>query len=195
MGLSTGASGMSFGTGVQAAGAITSAGGAYQQAQGQRSALAYQASIADFNAHIAGFQASDAIRNGQTAEENQDLKTGQVTGTQRATMAANGVDLGFGNATEILSTTAMMGQRDANQIHDNAMMQAWGYRTQQSSYLQTESELNSLRSGIHPLVSGASSLLTGATQVAASWDKSAKVNGTPTFGAAIGSKWSSLWGN
>lgn len=193
MGISAGA--MSLGTGLQAAGAVTSAIGSYSQAQGQRSALAYQASIADFNAHIAQGQASDAIRNGQTAEENQDLKTGQVMGTQRATLAANGVDLGSGNANEILSTTALMGKRDANQIHDNAMLQAWGYRTQAASYLQNETELNSLRDGIHPLMSGVSSLLTGATQVASGWDKTAKVNGTPDFSSTVKGKWSSLWGS
>ena len=54
-----------------------------------------------------------------------------------------------------------------------------------------KTELNSLRDGIHPLVSGASSLLTGATQVAASWDRVAKLKGTPRLGATIENKLSS----
>ena len=119
-----------MGIGASAAGAITSAGAAYGQAQSQRSALEYQASVSRSNAALAAAQGSDAIRNGQTAEGNQDLKTGAFFGAQRAQMAANGVDLGSGSPNDVLATTSFMGQRDALQIHDNAMMQAWGFKTQ-----------------------------------------------------------------
>lgn len=182
-----------MGIGASAAGAIMQAGGAYQQAQGQRSALQYQASVARGNAVLAGDQASDAIRNGQTAEGVQDLRTGQTLGTQRARMAANGVDLGEGSANDVLTTTKYMGERDALQIHDNAMMEAWGYRTQQQSFLDDASREDGEASTISPWTAAGTSLLTGATKVAASWDARAKVNGTADFGTTVKNKASSLW--
>jgi hypothetical protein len=182
-----------MGIGASAAGAIMQAGGAYQQAQGQRSSLQYQASVARANAALAGDQASDAIRNGQTAEGIQDLKTGQMIGTQRAHLAAAGVDLGEGSANDILSTTKYMGERDALQIHDNAMMQAWGYRTQQQNFLDDANREDSEAATISPWMAAGTSLLTGATKVAGVWDAKAKANGTPDFGTTLKTKATSLW--
>jgi hypothetical protein len=193
-----------MGIGASAAGAIMSAGSAYQQAQGQRSSLQYQASVARTNAVFAGYQASDAVRNGQTAEGAQDLKTGQMIGTQRARLAASGVDLGEGSASDILTTTRYMGKRDALQIHDNAMMQAWGYRTQQQSFLDDASRAEGEADAISPWMAAGTSLLTGATRVAAGWDAKAKVNGTADFSTTVKSKWAdwtrnpsdaNAWGN
>jgi hypothetical protein len=184
-----------MGIGASAAGAIMSAGSAYQQAQGQRSSLQYQASVARMNAGLAAGQASDAIRNGQTAEGIQDLRTAQTLSTQRAQMAANGVDLGEGSPNDVLSTTKYMGARDALQIHDNAMMQAWGYRTQQEGFLTDASRAEREASTISPWTATATSLLTGATRVAQSWDARAKVNGTADFGTTVKTKLSNIWGS
>jgi len=182
-----------MGMGASAAGTIMSAGAAYNQAQAQRAGLQYNAAVARENAALAGGQASDAIRNGQVAEGVQDLKTGQMLGTQRAAMAANGVDLGEGSANDVLTTTKYMGERDALQIHDNAMMQAWGYRTQQQSFLTDATREEAEASTISPWMAAGTSLLTGATRVAASWDAKAKANGTPDFGTTMKNKASSLW--
>lgn len=184
-----------MGIAASAAGAIMSAGGAYQKADGQRSSLEYQASVSRSNSVLAGFQASDAITNGQAVEGNQRLKTAQLKGAQRAQMAANGVDLGEGSANDVLSTTTMMGERDALQIHDTAMMQAWGYRTQQQSLLDDASRAEGQADAISPWMAAGASLLTGASGVAASWDAKAKVNGTADFGTTAKNKWSSMWGN
>ncbi|WP_426116307.1 hypothetical protein [Massilia sp. PWRC2] len=169
------------------------AGGAYQQAQGQRSSLEYQASVSRSNAVLAGRQASDTVTHGQTVEGNQRLKTAQLKGTQRAQMAANGVDLGEGNANDVLATTTMMGERDALQIHDTAMMQAWGYRTQQQGLLDDARRQDSAADSISPWMAAGTSLLTGATKVGQQWDAKAKANGTPDFGTTIKNQFSSMW--
>ncbi|MGZ3184409.1 MAG: virion core protein, T7 gp14 family [Telluria sp.] len=186
---------LSMGVGASAAGAIMSAGSAYQQAQAQRASLRYQGAVDRMNAGLAGDQASDAIRNGQTAEGVQDLRTAQVTGTQRAQMAANGVDLGEGSPNDVLATTKYMGTRDALQIHDNAMMQAWGYRTQQSSFLLDANRAEGEADTISPWMAAGTSLLTGASRVSASWDAKAKANGTPDFGTTVKTKLSNMWGS
>lgn len=179
--------------GMGTAGAIVQAGGAYAQAQGQRSALEYQASVAQFNSKVAGWQASDAIRNGQTAEENQDLKTGAIISTQRAALAANGVDLGSGNANEVLTTSKFMGNRDALQIHDNAVMQAWGFRTQAANYTGQAGMLGAISDNIHPLLSAGTTFLSGETNAVNNFDKIAKVNGTADFTTTLKNKWASMW--
>lgn len=183
-----------MGIAASGAGAIMSAGSAYQQAQGQRSSLEYQAAVSRTNAVMAGHQASDAITQGQAVEGNQRLKTGQFVGMQRAHLAASGVDLGEGNANEILSTTKLMGERDALQIHDNAMMQAWGYRTQQQSFLDDASRAEGQAGAISPWMAAGTSLLTGASSVSNSWDAKAKVKGTPDFGTTMSSKFLMMGG-
>lgn len=177
-----------MGIGAAVAGTVMQAGSAYGQAQGQRSALEYQASVSRSNARMAEHQASDVIRAGQAAEGVQRMRTGQIKGAQRAQMAANGIDLGEGNATDILTTTEYMGERDALQIHDNAMMQAWGYRTQQQSFLDDASRAEGQRGAISPWLAAGTSLLTSASSVAAGWDAKAKVTGGSSFGTALSSK-------
>lgn len=179
--------------GMGTAGAIIQAGGAYKQAQGQRSAMEYQASVAQFNSKIAEGQASDAIRAGQTAEENHDLKTGAIMGAQRAALAANGVDLGSGSANDVLTTTKFMGKRDALQIHDNALMQAWGYRTQAANFTSQAGMLNGMAGDIDPLMSAGTTFLASGAKDVENYDRKAKANGTSDFTTTLKNKWASLW--
>jgi hypothetical protein len=88
-----------------------------------------------------------------------------------------------------------MGTRDALQIHDNAMMLAWGYRTQQQNFLTDANREENEASTISPWTAGATSLLTGATRVSSVWDAKAKVNGTADFGTTVKSKFSNMWGS
>jgi hypothetical protein len=108
-------------------------------------------------------------------------------------MAANGVDLGEGNPNDVLTTTKYMGTRDALQIHDNAMMQAWGYRTQQAGMLVDANRADKEADTISPWMAAGTSLLTGASRVSSVWDAKAKVNGTADFGTTVKSKVSNAW--
>ena len=62
------------------------------------------------------------------------MKTRLMIGTQRATLAANGVDLQFGSPLDILGDTAMFGAIDEQRIQANAAREAWGYRTEAMNY-------------------------------------------------------------
>lgn len=174
-----------MGVGASITGTILQAGGAFTQASGQRSALDYESSVAKTNAKVAQWQASQALNNGQIAEENQGLKTAALMGSQRVALASGGVDLGSGNANDILTTTKFMGNRDALQIHDNAMLQAWGYKTQSQYYSDNAQHLSNMADGINPWLSGGTSLLTGATNVASNWEKLSKVTGG-SFASTVG---------
>lgn len=156
----------SLSLGLQAAGAVSGAIGAFYSAKMTKNQLAFEASMARINARIAELGAQQELLNGQKAVGALTLQAGQLKSRQRTAMAANGIDLGEGNAAEIQASTDLMKAIDVNTIEANAVRDAWGFRTQGANY---QSEALMKPSGISPFAAGASSLLTGAGQVASSW--------------------------
>jgi hypothetical protein len=152
-----------------AAGAVTSASAARDKAKGEQAALNYQAKVAENNRQIATWQSEDALQRGQTAINQHQLKVAQLRGTQRASLAARGIDLGQGSALDILSDTEVMGQIDANTIADNFAKEAWAYRNQASNAGGDAALLRGRADGISPGAAAAGSLLTSAGSVASSW--------------------------
>ncbi len=212
---------------VSAGGAINSAVGSYYSAQSQKSSLQSQAALGqiqagvmnsqagvvsaigdsqalaieatgDFNASIAELGAQSALDQGQSEIAAATLKAGQLKSSQRAALAANGVDLNQGSAAEVQQSGDIMKDVDVATLKANAVRSAWGYRAQgmsdqlaaKTSALNTRAnaEMNALNlktgalstsananmqaasaAGISPLGSAASSLMTGAGQVASTW--------------------------
>ncbi len=151
----------------QAAGAGTSAAGAYYSARGEKSALKAQADMADTNAAISELTAQSALRQGQAQEQNSRLKTADLKSSQRASMAANGIDIGAGGtAKNILETTDLFGEIDADTIAANAARSAWGYRTEAVNYKNDARLKRTSARGINPALNAGVTLLDGATSVA-----------------------------
>ena len=148
--------------------------GAMNQADSQKQAYEYQAQVARNNAVLQEYQARFALEQGQAAEQNQRLKTAALFGDQRASMAANGIDLGEGSALDVLTTTKFMGERDALTIRDNASRKAWAYRVGAQNYLDDAAFKNATADGISPMMAGVTSLLGSATSVADTWYKAKK---------------------
>jgi len=155
--------------GAQAYGAVASTAAAYNKSKADKMAYEYQAKVAENNAQVTEWQARDAIVRGQTAEANSRLKTAALKGTQRASMAARGLDLGEGSPLNILTDTDYMGEVDAGIIKDNVAREAWGYRTQGTNY-RNNAEMLKFRAGMEsPGTAAAGTLLTNAGKVASSW--------------------------
>lgn len=198
---------------MQGAGAASSAVGAYYGAQANKQSLSLQANLADINAgsarSLAGINLASArdtadinarmlesaaqatLLTGQREEQKSRIATANLKGTQRASMAANGIVLGEGTANQVLTSTDVLGEADANTLHANAVRAAWGYRTDsvnqtnqimgravdQNNQLldrasnQTNQALmsRSAAGAINPLLSAGTSLLGGAGSVASSW--------------------------
>ena len=154
---------------LMAAGTVSGAVGAYNTAKGQKAALEYQAAVAANNQKIANYQADIELQNGALEEQASELKTAALKGDQRAALAANGIDLGTGSASEILATTEFMGKRDALTIRDNAARRAWALREQGKGYGSEAAMDRATSSAIDPWASATSSLLSGAGKVSASW--------------------------
>jgi hypothetical protein len=159
---------------LQIGGAATSAIGGYYTSKAQKSALQHQAVMADTNARIAELGAQQELIKGQREVASLTLKAGQLKSTQRASLAANGVDLGVGSAVDILTSTDLMKEIDANTLTANAVRSAWGYRTQGVNYQNEALAKRASAGAISPFASGVTSLLGSAGSVASSYYKMKK---------------------
>lgn len=141
-------------------GAGAQALGAASNTQGARTAYRMQSQVNANNAQIAQWQAEDALLRGKRAASASRMKSNQLKGTQRARLAANGVDLGQGSALEILADTDFFGDMDADTIENNTAKEAWALRNQASNF-RSESELMRYRARReNPFAAAGTSLLT-----------------------------------
>jgi hypothetical protein len=154
--------------GAQAAAGASQTVGAYYAAQSQRSQLGLQADIAEI-------QAGQALKAGEREQQRSRLATGQLKSRQIASMAANGVALNEGSPNAVLTSTDVLGEIDAQTIKQNAVMQAWGHRTE-----ATMARANA--KAISPGMAAASTLVGAASQVASTWMRfnSAGMTGKPS---------------
>jgi hypothetical protein len=151
------------------AGALTSAMGAKSKAESQKMALEGQAYMDDINARLSELSAQSALLAGQRQEGSIYLKRGQVKSSQRAALAANGIDLTSQTAINILTTTDVMGEVDANTAKANAIRNAWGYRTEGMNYSNRAITSRGNSKAINPDLSFATSLLGSSTTAAKDW--------------------------
>jgi hypothetical protein len=89
------------------------------------------------NKKAAYMQADMMMKQAGVTEEQAKLKqadlaaqSGQLSSAQRASFAAQGVDLSSSAATMVQDQTAAMSQRDQDRLQFDAAMEAWGLRTQ-----------------------------------------------------------------
>lgn len=169
--------------GLQGASAAQGVVGGVYAARNQRAQAESQARIADINAGIAetnakvAESAAQAAMDRGAAEERATLrKYGNLKGSQRAAMAANGVDLSSDTPVDVLTGTDIVAAEDVQTIRENAIRTAWGYRMEaanaRASGGQQRIAANSARAGAagsSPFMAGATSLLTGASRVADTW--------------------------
>jgi hypothetical protein len=164
-------------------GGINGAIGSYFQAQSQQyqlksqaMTLRYQAEMDEINAGVAEFDAQAQLLAGQRAAGATTMKYGQIKGSARAAMAANGIQAGEGSAAEVIASTDLMKEIDTLTINANSVRAAEAIRMkkvnyQNSAMLSGVSADNALASAetVSPLSSGFSSLLNSAGTVANSW--------------------------
>lgn len=165
-------SGFDFGAaalGLQSFGAVNSAIGSYYAARSKESSLRFAADMADINARIAENAAQADLLAGQRQVASSTMRYGQLKGTQRASMAANGIDLGEGNAAEVQATTDIFKDLDKNQLEINALQSAIGRRTEAMNYRVNAIMNRGMAAGVNAPLSGGKTLLDGATLVASSW--------------------------
>ena len=152
-----------------AAGAGANAAGAEQGARAQKASLLYDAQVSSNNAQIAEWQAQDAAAQGGAQVQAIQMNAMATKSSQRATMAANGIDTTEGSANNVLTSTDYLAAVDENTARDNALKAAWGYRTQAAGYRDASANARATADGINPGKAAFLSLLGSSGQVASSW--------------------------
>jgi hypothetical protein len=124
------------------------------------------AKVAEQNARLANEQARDAKERGQREAQLLYRRYSQLKGQQQASMAANGIDTGFGSALDVQRDTAMMAAEDAGTLYKNTEAEMKGFEINAANY-RSEAQADRIRGKAAmtgSLFSGAGSLLEGASQ-------------------------------
>jgi hypothetical protein len=90
----------------------------------------YQKQIYDTNARFSKIQSDDALRRGEEMAGRVRANARKVQGSQRAALAAQGIDVNSGSAIDLQDETYTMGEKDAMTVSNNAWREAWGYRVE-----------------------------------------------------------------
>lgn len=114
--------------------AVGSAWLSFAQADAMRAQAKFQQTMADFNARLAELQGADAIERGDKAANQIKKSANFMVGSQRAALAANGVEVDYGSAAQIQADTVRMATIDAITVRNNAAREAWGYKVQAMNY-------------------------------------------------------------
>ena len=168
MGMSAGTLGTA-GLGMQAAGGGASVVGAFMGARNQRALLESQARVAEANARIADSGARVELARGAVDARRVRDQGERLKGSQRAAMAANGIDLGSDTAVDALTSTDFVSETDARMVEDNAIRSAWGYRVGAGNAQVDAASRRGTAAGISPTLAGATTLLTEGGRVAEGW--------------------------
>lgn len=151
-----------------------SAYGMYQQSKAQQSMASYNAQVAENNAKVADIQAQDAIRRGDEEANAIRRNADMLKGSQRASMAAKGLDLAEGTAAELQDQTDFFSLVDQGTARNNAQKEAWGIRVGATNYRNEAAMQRATAKSINPGMAAATSLIGGAGQVADRWYTSTK---------------------
>jgi len=116
------------------AGAISAIAGAVGQRATQKAKTFYERTALEMNRRLAELQAADAIRRGEREAQLTRLRVRGVIGSQRATLGAQGLDIGTGSALAVQEDAKAAGALDALTIRNNAWREALGYRLQAVSF-------------------------------------------------------------
>lgn len=155
-------------------GAALSVLGAYKSSAGNKQGYEYNAIVDANNAKFNRMRAADAIARGQTTEDTVRLKTAQLKGKQRASLAARGIALDEGSPLNILNDTDYMGEHDALVVRDNAAKEAWALRQSANNDMSQSALMQSRADAEQPWLNAAGTALTRGGQVADSWYKYSK---------------------
>lgn len=153
------------------ASAAVAAVGAVSSGIASKNAADYQAQVANNNAIVAQQNAEYALKAGSAQAENQSRKGAANLGRIKTAIAAGGVDVNSGSALD-----TQVGQRETNQLDtetvlNNAQLQAYGYRTQQTNF-ESEAKLDTMK-GEAAETSGylkaGGDLLSSASSIGGKW--------------------------
>lgn len=169
-------------------GSVTSAIGAVSSARAQGQAAAYSAQVAQNNAQIAAQNASYATQAGQAKAQQQGLANKAKLGAVVTGEAAGGVDVNSGSNEDVARSQTELGQLDVANTVNNAALQSYGYRTQETGF-QAQATLDTAQAsqaGGAAALGAAGSLFQGASQFGLNSTKLSNVGATSGYTSSGG---------
>ena len=121
-----------------------------------------QKQVAEHNGLVSRLQADDARRRGEEARTTARQKGSVLQGSQRASLAARGLDMTEGTPSDILGQSDFFTQADEALARTNGRREAWAHEAQARNF-------DAQADGINPGLSMAATLLGGSGQVADRW--------------------------
>jgi hypothetical protein len=167
-----------IGAGVSAVGAISSANATSANAN-------YQAQVAKNNSIIASQNAEYATQAGQEKAQETSIRDKAQLGAVTTAIAANGLDVDTGSSVDVQQTQRETGTLATQQVVDAAALQAYGYRTNATSFT-AQSGLDTAEAGQATTAgdfAAGGSLLSGASGVGLNF---AKLSNAGVFGSGGG---------
>lgn len=146
--------------------AVLSAAGTLQGGLAAKAQGKYEASIANQNARLASDQAHDALDRGRLEQTKLARRYSQLEGEQTAAMAANGIDVSFGSAADVIGDTKMLYTEDAGTLDQNALRETKGFEISAANHRASAQAAKSKGNAAftNSLFSAGSTLLGGASQ-------------------------------
>jgi hypothetical protein len=162
-------------------GATTEGIGAFKGADALRLQGKFANEQAEFEARMAELQAQDAERRGAQAAQGVQSKARRIIGSQRAALAAQGVDVSSGSAVDVQADTAYQASLDAEQIKGNAWREAFGIRTnaQQGLFRGKMTQLAAENQAAATVLTGSLRMAGGALQSYRDWSSGQKTEPKP----------------
>lgn len=109
----------------QAASSLLTAGA---QSTSLRMQGQYQEQIYKLNSRLAELNAQDALDRGDLKIQQYGSAVKKLVGSQRASFAAQGIDVNSGSAKEVQNNTQYQARLSELTIRNNAFREAWGYK-------------------------------------------------------------------
>ena len=124
--------------------AVGTAASTYTNYRAQRSAAnaaeseaAHRARIAGINADLADAQAADASVRGEQEAARFRGQVRSLVGSQRAGLAAQGIEVNDGSAAAVQDEAVRLGAEDEATLRNNARREAWGFKVDAYNLRQT----------------------------------------------------------
>lgn len=90
--------------------------------------------LGEANAQIAERQGADALARGDESVAQVGAQERSLTGSQRASYAAQGIDVNSGSAADVVASDQQLSELDKLTIKRNAQREAHGYELQAAAY-------------------------------------------------------------
>jgi len=147
--------------------------GQVQQGAAQAAQARYQAQVAENNAIVARRNAAYATQAGEQRAYDVGLRERARAGHYTAELAASGIDVNTGSAAKVRQTQAELGAESQATTMQDAILQAYGYRTQATGF-EAESRLQRAEAPYDifgGVLGGVGTLASGASNIGFNWEK------------------------